>query len=120
MFHGFFIRRNGRTRKYELSDLMPMVNLKPHGVPQFWSQLPFINKPWRIPFKQNAWIYFSHLQIGFKRGWIVHIQDASCLLFRGCCLTTPFRALYKNRTFTPKFFLQNAIGYPMLVFHLHK
>ena len=42
------IGRHSRTSEYKLPKLVTVVNLEPDRVPEFWSKLPFIDKPRRL------------------------------------------------------------------------
>ena len=51
MVHILFFGRNSRTCQDKLSHIMSVVDLKAYGIPQFWCQLPIVNKSWGVAFK---------------------------------------------------------------------
>ena len=118
MVHIFLVGRHCRTCQHKLSHIMSMIHFKSNGIPKFRCQLPFVNKARRLTFEQDGRVNLCHLHISFQRGWIIHIQDALCLLFSSSSLATPLWSFYQYSPFACQLFREHFICYSMFVFHI--
>lgn len=99
--------RDCRSCQNKLPQSFAMIHFIPYSIPEFWSNLPFINQSWRDSLQRPPGINFRKRQILRFISRICHIQNTAGHLLSRCgfphhlgpCIKTapiPFSFLFNN------------------------